>query len=93
MTILLACVPMHHGCARCPQRPEVDIRSPGTGVIDDCELPCGLGEPNPGPLGSSQFSLILLRQGLLGTHYVDRACNPLSMCLLLFPCDLGWCLF
>lgn len=27
-----------------------DIRSPGTGVIDGCKLPCGLWDLNPGPL-------------------------------------------
>jgi hypothetical protein len=26
------------------------VRSPGTGIIDNCELPCGCWELNPGPL-------------------------------------------
>ena len=28
----------------------MDVGSPGTGVIDSCEPPCGYGELNPGPL-------------------------------------------
>lgn len=26
-----------------------DLRSPGTGITDDCVLPCGCCEQNPGP--------------------------------------------
>jgi hypothetical protein len=33
-----------------PQRLEEDIRGPGTGVVDGCELPCGCWESNLGLL-------------------------------------------
>ena len=32
------------------KRLEEGIRSPGSGVTDGCEPPCGYGELNPGPL-------------------------------------------
>lgn len=35
--------------AWCLQRPEDIAGSPGTGLPDDCELPSGCWEPNPGP--------------------------------------------
>ena len=41
MSILLACM----------QRPEEGIRSSGMGVTDNCELPCGCWESNPGSMG------------------------------------------
>lgn len=39
MFCLLVC--KHTACIQCPQRPEKGKRSPGTGVTDNCELPCG----------------------------------------------------
>lgn len=38
---------------------EEGIRSPKTGVMDGCELPCGFWELNPGPL-QDQLVLLLL---------------------------------
>lgn len=32
-----------------PQRPEEGVGSPGTGVTDGCQLPCGFWESNPDP--------------------------------------------
>jgi hypothetical protein len=32
----------------CPKRPEEGVRSPGTGVTDGCEPPCGCWEFNSG---------------------------------------------
>jgi hypothetical protein len=40
---------VYHLYAWCPWRPEEGIRSPGTGVADDCEPLCGYWELNPGP--------------------------------------------
>jgi hypothetical protein len=37
-------------CALSPWGPEEDMRPPGTGVTDGCELPCGCWKLNPGPL-------------------------------------------
>ena len=34
-----------------------NIESPGTGVTDSCELPCGCGELNLGPLGEQSVFL------------------------------------
>jgi hypothetical protein len=42
--ILPLCIDKRHMCACCPWRPEVGIRSPGTGVTDGCEIPCGCQE-------------------------------------------------
>jgi hypothetical protein len=37
-----------HAC--CPQRPEEDVRSPGTRDTDVCEMPCRCWGSNIGPL-------------------------------------------
>jgi hypothetical protein len=37
-------------CVQCPQRSEEDVRSPGTGMADDCDPPCVYWELNPGLL-------------------------------------------
>ena len=50
MGVLFACLSMYHVCAWCLWWPEEGIGSPGTGVTDSCELPCGCWELNPGPL-------------------------------------------
>ena len=47
---LSACIYVHHVNACCLWRPEESIRSPGTGVKDGYELPCGCWESNLGPL-------------------------------------------
>jgi hypothetical protein len=46
-----------HMCALCLWKPEESIRSPGTGVIDSCELPDGSWESNPGHYKSKENSL------------------------------------
>lgn len=46
MGILSACVSVRLVHAWCRRRPEGSVRSPGTGVIDDCEQLHG----HPGPL-------------------------------------------
>jgi hypothetical protein len=40
------------------------VRSPETGVIDSCELPCGYWELNPGPL-EEQVVLLTDKTSLL----------------------------
>ena len=45
-----ACMCLCTMCMQYPQRPEEDIRSHGTEVKDNCQLPCGCWELNPGPL-------------------------------------------
>ena len=39
-----------------PMKARRGVRSPGTGVKDGCEPPCGCWESNPGPL-EKQFVL------------------------------------
>lgn len=41
-------------CTQYSQRPEVGIRSPGTGITEDYELPCGCWNPNLDPLQEQQ---------------------------------------
>ena len=41
---------------QCWCKPEEGVRSPETGVADDCELPCRCWELNPGPQLNSQCS-------------------------------------
>lgn len=55
--VLPLCLPIHHMHAWCPQRPEEDAGSPGTGVTEDCELLCECSKLNPGPF---QEQLVLL---------------------------------
>lgn len=57
MTVLPACISVYHMHAWCPQRSEEGIRSPGTGVPDNCELPCGCWDLN---LGSLEEKPVLL---------------------------------
>lgn len=38
------CVPVHHVCSWCPQRPVEGVTLPGTGVSGGCELGA---EPGP----------------------------------------------
>ena len=54
-------MPCQHVCmytvyAWYPQRPEEDIGSPGTGVTDGCEPPCGSWKLNLGPLDSTAIA-------------------------------------
>lgn len=50
-----ACANVHHMHAwRCPQRPEGDVTSPGTEVVDSCELLYKCWQPNLGPLQEEQ---------------------------------------
>ena len=44
-------------CMQCPQRPEEGIGTPGTGVTDNCELPCEYWESN---LGLPEEQTVLL---------------------------------
>lgn len=41
MSILTACVHGYHMCAQCPQRSEEAVGSPGAGVTEGGEPPCG----------------------------------------------------
>jgi hypothetical protein len=45
---------MHHVCAWCLWTTEEDLGASGAEATDSCELPCGLWEPNPGPLEEQQ---------------------------------------
>lgn len=47
-----ACVWCTYVCDRCPWVPEKGIRFPGTGIMYDCEPPCGYWELNPGKAAS-----------------------------------------
>lgn len=49
--VLLACMSIYYVCASCPQTPKEGIRSPGTVVVDGCELPCGDRKLNPENFG------------------------------------------
>jgi hypothetical protein len=51
--ILPACMSLYYICDWYPQRPEEGVRSPGIGVTDGCEPPCGYWELNLGPLEQS----------------------------------------
>ena len=46
LSVLRACMDMHHKHAWWPQRPEEVIRSLGTGVRDDCEPSCVYRTPS-----------------------------------------------
>ena len=48
MNIVPVCISLYH--IQCLKKPEKNIRSPGTGAIDSCELPCGCWESNLGSL-------------------------------------------
>lgn len=50
----LLCISVHHMPSWCPQKLEVSVRSPGIGVMDDCQLLYGFCEPNPGLLQEQQ---------------------------------------
>ena len=50
ISVLHACMSVHHVHAWCPRRPKGVIRSLGTGVDDYCELSCRYLKPSPGPL-------------------------------------------
>lgn len=56
MTVLLAFVYVHHMQAYFLRRPEEGIRSPGTGVVNGCDLSCGFWELNVGPLQENKHS-------------------------------------
>lgn len=40
MSVLPACMYVHHVNAWGPQRPEEGTESPGTGIANGCESPC-----------------------------------------------------
>lgn len=37
-------------CMQCLQSPAKGVRSPGTGLTNECDLPCGYWDSNPYPL-------------------------------------------
>ena len=51
--------------------PEEGIESPGTGVIDGCELPYGCWESNPGSL-EEQLVLLTAELPLYTRCFLDR---------------------
>lgn len=57
MNILPLRMSVHYMSVWCPRRPEEGIGSPGTGVTDDWESPCGCWESNPVPLVEQQVFL------------------------------------
>ena len=58
MDILPACMYMCHvHVVPMEARDGGSVRSPGTGVIDGCEPPCGCWESNLGPLEEQQMLL------------------------------------
>lgn len=58
MSILPACMYVHHVGARCPWRPEADIRALETTVTNSCEPPCVCWKQNLSPL---EEELVFLR--------------------------------
>ena len=63
---LPACMFVHHLHAWCVYRPERGNWIPGTGVLDDCETPCGYWELNPGSL--EQQPVLLTAKPSLHPH-------------------------
>lgn len=55
---LLACMYVHHVCARCLWRPDEGVWLLGTAVRDSCELPWGYWELNLGYRHDQQMLLI-----------------------------------
>ena len=55
--VLLACKPVYHMHAWCFWKPEEGIGSPGAGVTNGCEPPCGCWESNLGPPGEQPVLL------------------------------------
>lgn len=56
--------------------------SPGTGIIDGCDLPSGCWESNPSPLENNQFSELL--SNLQAPIYFIIMC--MHLCLLVGMC-------
>lgn len=50
MNVSSACMHVLYVSAWCPQGSEESVRRPGPGVMDGCELLCGLWEPDLGLL-------------------------------------------
>lgn len=67
--ILPACMSVYHLCARCSERPEENIRFPGTGVTDGYELLCGCWK-----LGSSGGAANVLDHGTSKTICSECSC-------------------
>lgn len=61
---MFAC--MYSRCAWYSEKPERGVRSPGTKVVNGCELPRGFWEQNQGPLGEQQVILTEPALQLLG---------------------------
>ena len=61
---------LHVNCVNTwyPWRPEEGIRSPATGVTDDCEPPYGFWELNAGPL--KEHSVLLTTDPSLAPTYL-----------------------
>ena len=63
-----------HICVLCtclvPQTSEEDVRYPGTGVMDGCELPCGCWEQNLGLLEKHKYSEPCLLEWPVGCRLV-----------------------
>lgn len=58
MSVLPACIPVHHVRVCCLGSPEEGVRSPRTRVINGCESPCRCSESNPYPLEEQQCCAI-----------------------------------
>ena len=93
-----ACMSVYHIPAQCPGRPEEGIRSPGTGAVDGCELPCGCWELNVGPLqGQPQLSYwtnsavptLFCFKCYVYEHICDNAGYRILHSDILFTCG-GW---
>lgn len=57
MSILQACVSVHHMPLWCLSRPEGGLQSPGVGVTDSCELQSGYCKSNTGLLEKQSLFL------------------------------------
>ena len=73
-------------CIQFPQAPEEGVGSPGIGVTDGCEWPCGHWESNTDPLGE-QLVLILAESSLQPSRGFDINIKYPPKALRMVPAD------
>lgn len=86
MSILPACMYVYHVCARCLRRSEVGIRTPGTGVMGSCELPCG----SSGRAASAHnHQPLFLPPGVISYNIFGASTFWLVLCTCIDFCSCG----
>lgn len=80
-------LPVYYLCSWCPQRPEEDIESPGTGLTDSCKPTCGYWDLNTALLEEQPVLLTLgpYTQPILFSFVVVFVC--FFVCLIL---EIAW---